>query len=290
MERIGSGYLILYGHKTDADKIFLKSKNTFCLEILKMDKNVQGIVNAYSTGEICKAWGKGRKEGFSDYELLLIQSYCHNHDAAVLNVGCGAGRETFAFNNLGFRNVRGVDCTDALLQIAMNRNKEEGLNIEFKLAMADNLPYPSNTFDVITIFENVYGFITPHSARIDSLTEVKRVLRPGGLIMLVVNSILHSWRYFAAFKMLEALRMLYNPNEMEKGDKFWGHEHKTNPQDKTRVKIHWFKPEEIPEDARRIGLSVLQATTIKGTLKNPKASSTKLRGQGWLIYVLQQPN
>jgi hypothetical protein len=51
----------------------------------------------------------------------------------------------------------------------MNRNKEEGLNIEFKLAMADNLPYPSNTFDVITIFENIYGFITPRSAGLSVL-------------------------------------------------------------------------------------------------------------------------
>jgi len=255
-----------------------------------MDKNVQSVVNAYSAGEIREAWGKGRKEGFSDYELSLIQSHCHNYDAAVLNVGCGAGRESFAFNKLGFRNVRGIDCTEALLQIAKKRSKEEGYNIEFEFATADKLPYQAGTFDIVTFFENIYGHITPHSARIGSLIEINRVLKPGGLVIMVVNSIYHRWRYFAAFKMLEMFRMLYNPNGMEKGDKFWGRGRKTNPQGKAQVKIHWFKPEEIPEDARKIGLSVLQATTVEGILKNPKVNSTKLRGQGWLIYVLQRLN
>jgi ubiquinone/menaquinone biosynthesis C-methylase UbiE len=255
-----------------------------------MSKNTQDVINAYSTGAVYENWGSSRKRGLSDYESALIQTYCSDRDAAILTVGCGAGRETFALYKLGFRNVRGVDCTEALLQVAMNRNKEEGLSIELKLAMADNLPYPSNTFDIITVFENVYGHITPHSARMDSLTEIKRVLKPGGLVMIVVNSIYHRWRYFAAFKILETFRMLYNPNRMEKGDKFWGHARKVNPQGKAQVKIHWFRPKEVPEDARKIGLSVLQATTIEGILKNPKVSSTKLRGQGWLIYVLQRLN
>jgi SAM-dependent methyltransferase len=253
-----------------------------------MSKNTQDVINAYSTGTIYQNWGS-QKRGLSDYESALIQTHCSDRDATILTVGCGAGRETFALYKLGFRDIRGVDCTDALLQVAMNSNKEEGLNIEFKLALADNLPYPSNTFGVITVFENVYGHITPHSARMDSLTELRRVLKPGGLVMIIVNSIYHRWRYFAAFKMLETFRLLYNPNEMEKGDKFWGQERKANPQGKARVKIHWFKPGEIPEDARRIGLSVLQSTTVEGIKKTRKQIQQNFMGRGGLSMYSSSP-
>ena len=253
-----------------------------------MSKNIQDVINAYSTGAVYENWGS-KKGGLRDCEAALMQAHCPDRDAVILTVGCGAGRETFTLYKLGFRNVRGIDCTDALLQVAMNRNKEEGLSIEFKLAMADNLPYPSNTFDVITIFENVYGFITPHSARIASLTEVKRVLKPGGLVMLTVNSIFNCWRYFAFIKMTEILRIFYNPHEMEKGDKFWGEERRASSEGIARTKTHWFRPDEITEEACSAGLSVLQVTTNVGVCKNPKINSAKLHGQGGLVYVLQRP-
>jgi SAM-dependent methyltransferase len=60
--------------------------------------------------------------------------------------------------------------------------------------MADNLPDSSNTFDIVTVFENVYGFITLRTARIGSLREIKRVLKQGGIAMLAVNTIYNRLR------------------------------------------------------------------------------------------------
>jgi hypothetical protein len=96
------------------------------------------------------------------------------------------------------------------------------------------------------------------------------------------------WRYFAFIKMLEILRTFHNPHGMEKGDKLWREARRTSAESKVDVKTHWFRPNEIPEDARQIGLDVLLSTTSAGVRKNPKENSTRLHRQGRLVYTLQQ--
>ena len=134
--------------------------------------NTQVIINAYSSGGLFRNWGNNQGEGFCPVEKVLVDKYGLRPNAEILNVGCGSGRETFAFYRAGYNHVRGVDCTPAVLEEARRYAKKEGLEIEFTLAQGSHLPFSSNMFDLVTFCENVLGHITPRLARVRRLPKL----------------------------------------------------------------------------------------------------------------------
>lgn len=94
----------------------------------------------------------------------------------LLELGCGSGHWTRFFCEKGFR-VTAVDESDSMLEIA---KKNKPLNCEFLKADATQLPFPDNSFSIITsvtMLEFVED-VTKVSNEID------RVLKPGGTLIL----------------------------------------------------------------------------------------------------------
>lgn len=252
--------------------------------------NLNAIVEIYTSGRLYGEYNDPKAEWLCDYERALVEAYCLDKSMDILNLGCGAGRETFALYLMGYSRVRGVDCTTVLLETAQKRAKTNGCNIEFTLAFAHDMPFPDNTFDVVTMFRNLYGHITPHQDRLRSLAEVRRVLKPGGLVLMNANSLLNFWSVSSFIRVQEIIRLCYNPHGMEYGDKIMRDARRQRTgKNLPLARSHWFRPNEIPEEAKAVGLTVIQATNIKRLLINPKENCDKFHGQGWLIYVLQKP-
>ena len=67
----------------------------------------------------------------------------------VLDVGCGDGE--FALG-LVKRSaiVTGIDASPAMIDAAKRRAREHGANIVFQVAMAQQLPFPAEQFDIVT--------------------------------------------------------------------------------------------------------------------------------------------
>jgi SAM-dependent methyltransferase len=94
--------------------------------------------------------------------------------ARGLDVGCQGGALTDAMEaQTGFRWT-GIDPT-----IGQPRRSTAGL--ELLPASADRLPFPDGTFNV-ALFANVYEHVLPER-REASLSEIRRVLRPGGHVI-----------------------------------------------------------------------------------------------------------
>ncbi|MCH9009625.1 MAG: methyltransferase domain-containing protein [Chloroflexi bacterium] len=78
-------------------------------------------------------------------------------------------------------HVTGVDMTDAMLDKARSSAEEMGAtNVEFMYGVADALPVPENSFDVV-ISNGVFNLV-PAKAR--ALQEMYRVLKPGGRLQI----------------------------------------------------------------------------------------------------------
>lgn len=98
----------------------------------------------------------------------------------LLDVGCGPGTITTGLARVvDPGDVVGVDVADAVLGEARAHAREAGVgNVRFEHGTVYELPYGDASFDA------VFGHqVLQHLSRpVDALREMKRVLRPGGLL------------------------------------------------------------------------------------------------------------
>jgi ubiquinone/menaquinone biosynthesis C-methylase UbiE len=95
----------------------------------------------------------------------------------LLDVGCGSG----FFSDLAYHQgaaVTGIDASDGLLAQAKLRNP----NITFLTGEMEELPFDNNVFDIVCGFNSFQ-----YAASIkNAFNEVKRVLIPGGKIVVMI--------------------------------------------------------------------------------------------------------
>ncbi len=101
----------------------------------------------------------------------------------VLDIGCGAGVDSLvAARMVGPRGrVVGIDATEAMITQARAYLAQVGLdNVEFRVAPAETLPFPNDTFNVV--LSN--GVLNLTLDKEKALAEAHRVLKPGGRLMV----------------------------------------------------------------------------------------------------------
>ena len=103
----------------------------------------------------------------------------------VLDVGCGTGSLTIlASKRVGTTGrVHGVDASPQMLARARRKTVRARLHIDYRLAGAEALPFPDATFDVI-LSSLMIHHLSPDVIGA-ALTEMRRVLVPGGRLLVV---------------------------------------------------------------------------------------------------------
>lgn len=100
---------------------------------------------------------------------------------SVLDAGCGPGTITLGIARKAAPGlVTAIDIEDSQFAKAREQAECEGLNVEFHKASIYQLPFPDGGFDAVfshALFEHL-------SDADAALTELRRVLKPGGLIGL----------------------------------------------------------------------------------------------------------
>lgn len=104
----------------------------------------------------------------------------------ILDLCCGQGRHTLELARRGF-NAEGYDRSRYLIQKARTTSKKEGLSTRFREGDARKLPYADCCFDVVMVMGNSFGYFETEKDDIRVLTEIFRVLKPLGKILLDVT-------------------------------------------------------------------------------------------------------
>jgi len=99
----------------------------------------------------------------------------------ILDLGCGVGRHLVFFAALGY-DVTGIDVSPQALEASAAWLAREGLAAALEVASVDSIPLPDAHFDAV-ISHGVLDHVTLAEAHA-ALGEVRRVLRPGGLLHL----------------------------------------------------------------------------------------------------------
>jgi D-alanine-D-alanine ligase len=107
-------------------------------------------------------------------------------ESAILDLACGQGRHSIELATRGFTNITGLDRSHYLIRKAKSAMQQEGLKISFKEGDARKLPFPADTFDVVMILGNSFGYFESNEDDLMILKEVFRVLKPDGTFLIDV--------------------------------------------------------------------------------------------------------
>jgi ubiquinone/menaquinone biosynthesis C-methylase UbiE len=138
-------------------------------------RKVAGIVSARSEAEVYR-----RTLGLLDLQL----------EDFVLEVGCGTGvgiEQAADVAALG--KICGIEPSERLLAVARARNADairDGY-VELHQGLASRLPWPDATFNKALAVNSPRDWTQP----VENLTEIRRTIRQGGKLALVVQS---PWR------------------------------------------------------------------------------------------------
>ncbi len=132
------------------------------------------LMNDLMSGGIHRFWKK-----------LTIEQSGARRGHAILDIAGGTGDLTIRFSRIVGPTGKVVlaDINDSMLKVGRDRLMDRGVagNVEFVQANAECLPFPDNTFDVITIAFGLRN-VTDKDAAIRSMA---RVLKPGGKVMVL---------------------------------------------------------------------------------------------------------
>jgi SAM-dependent methyltransferase len=130
-------------------------------------------------------WSRGGKaydeisRGIGDAIAHCVLRLNPQRGESVLDLSTGTGWTSRLVARLG-ATVMGVDIAEDLLESARARAEAERLDIDYRLADAEQLPFTDGTFDAVISTFGVMFASRPEAAA----AELARVVRPGGRIAL----------------------------------------------------------------------------------------------------------
>jgi ubiquinone/menaquinone biosynthesis C-methylase UbiE len=104
---------------------------------------------------------------------------------SVLDVGCGTGTLAIAAKRRVGSTGRacGIDASSEMIARAGEKARKAGLDVEFKNEVIDALPFPDALFDAV--LNTLMLHHLPRKLREDGAREIRRVLKPGGRVLVV---------------------------------------------------------------------------------------------------------
>ncbi|MFO7881652.1 MAG: class I SAM-dependent methyltransferase [Kosmotogaceae bacterium] len=102
----------------------------------------------------------------------------------ILDIGTGTGRWAIYLAKKD-NSVKAIDISKRMLSIAKRKIREAEVHVDLMEASGENLPFPDNSFNVITAFGDVLSYTDDFEKM---LKEIKRVLTFDGMLMATVDN------------------------------------------------------------------------------------------------------
>ena len=142
-----------------------------------------------------------------DCEPYAFSNRIHRYETArgkrVLDVGCGNGYVLSRYARHG-AEVCGIDLTETAVNLSRRRFELEGLAGEFRSTDGNAIPYPDASFDIACSMGVLHHVEDPRPM----LAEMRRVLRPGGRLILMLYH-RRSWKYRVVLPLRRRLDPAY---------------------------------------------------------------------------------
>jgi len=169
----------------------------------------------------------------------------------ILDVGCGAGRNSFFLAREGLHLI-GLDISLNALKLASERNQKEKTQCIFVIGTFLNLPFSEGRFDAAFSSYAIENVSLENIKR--ALSEMKRVVKKGGMMLITLHSPKH-WRF-------------------RQGKEIANHEFLTFQMIKNKkveIVTHFFDKEEAERLFQNLGLKLLSIREVLRTDEKQRA-------------------
>ncbi|MCK4420336.1 methyltransferase domain-containing protein [candidate division WOR-3 bacterium] len=117
----------------------------------------------------------------------ILVSFCDNYlkdGDTVLDLGCGGGRNAHYLAQRGYR-VCGADIAKGAVEFCQKRFSLYNLSGTFKQGTFDHIPFPDDYFSGVICVDSLdhTTFVCAQA----SIVEIRRVLAPGGMVLLTFD-------------------------------------------------------------------------------------------------------
>jgi ubiquinone/menaquinone biosynthesis C-methylase UbiE len=145
-----------------------------------------------------------------ELEIDLGREYIRDGDA-VLDVGCGPGVALRDYASTRRIRACGIDYSENMIDAARKNLGETApdLEVELEVASVTELPYPDGEFDVVTSHRCLMALLEWERQQ-EALREIHRVLKPGGLLVLMEGT-------FEGIQRLNQYRQQFGLPEIDPG-------------------------------------------------------------------------
>lgn len=117
----------------------------------------------------------------------VLKLVSETNPETILDIATGTGDLAILMSKTKAKKIIGLDISAGMLEIGAKKVQEKNLSqtIEMVLGDSENMPFEDNYFDAITVAFGVRNFEHLETG----LTEILRVLKPGGIFVILETSV-----------------------------------------------------------------------------------------------------
>ncbi len=136
---------------------------------------------AWAYDAMVQVMSLGRARGFRRRTMALAELAPHE---SMLDVGCGTGSLAIeAGRQQPTASILGIDPSPEMIAFAQTKAGRHGITARFEEGLIEDLPCDDASFDLVT--SSIMMHHLPPATMAAGMTELHRVLRPGGRLVVV---------------------------------------------------------------------------------------------------------
>lgn len=249
-------------------------------------KLVESVLSKYGQEEELEWHDRVADKGLHKEEQRLVDRH-FSRKGKVLVIGCGGGRETLALCDQGFE-VAGIDIQPQMIERARKNAEERKKAVTFLSMDACRLDFTGESFDYVLMFGSILTNIPFRKNRLASLREVRRILKPGGILMLNTPSRNSRLKYRAYFAVVNAWRRWKKKwlgwTSLEEGDRFGIHV--SGARSRGWAYFHMYALDELLNDLKEAGLMTIDYRSRRDILAGIEES--RRMENDYMIYIVSK--
>lgn len=117
----------------------------------------------------------------------VVKVVSDKNPKTILDIATGTGDLVIMMANSSAEKIIGLDLSAGMLEVGKEKIKQKNLSDKIDMIQADseNIPFEDNYFDAITVSFGIRNFENLEKG----LSEIYRVLKPGGIFVILETSV-----------------------------------------------------------------------------------------------------